>query len=73
MTELVNLTGFMPGIRLPDHSILLGTFNTSIFDILKNANQHKRIENNLNGNFENFQKPKVKPKKNLSKINESFF
>ena len=32
MTEIVNLTGFHPPRTLPDHSVLIGTFNTSIFD-----------------------------------------
>ena len=54
MTELVNVTGFMSGVRLPGHSILLGTFNTSIFDILNNANQQKNFDNNLNVNFGQF-------------------
>ena len=36
MTEIVNLTGIMPPVRLPDHSILLGTFNASMFDTKSN-------------------------------------
>ena len=36
MTEIVNLTGFHPPRTLPDHSVLIGTFNTSILDLMKN-------------------------------------
>ena len=70
MTEIVNVTGFHPPLNLPDHSILIGTFNTSIFNLMKNENLQKEAQYNT---LNDFQIPTRKPKKNLSKINDQFF
>ena len=34
MTEIVNAMGSNPPVNLPDHSIILGSFDTSVFNIL---------------------------------------
>ena len=70
MTEAVNLSGIHPPLKLPDHPILLGSFNTSIFDILNNGKFEKQTQFS---EFEEPQAPKRQPKKNLKKIDESFF
>ena len=66
MTEVVNMTGLEPPAKLPDHSILIGTFRTSIFDNFKSVkNDHVRS---------NPSPEKKRPaKKNLKKIGENFF
>ena len=70
MSEAINLTGSHPPLNLPDHSMLLGTFNTSIFNVLKNEN----ISNK--SNFQTFRQNNISNKKNkkdLKKITETFF
>ena len=68
MSEAVNLTGSHPPLHLPDHSILLGTFDTSIFNILRNENL-RTVPDSFQKNI--FSKKKVK--KDLKKITETFF
>ena len=64
MTEIVNLTGFQTSRTLPDHSIIIGTFNTLIFDIMKNENHKNNMQFQT---FNDFQVPTRKPKKRLKK------
>ena len=69
MSECVNITGSNPPVNLPDHSILLGTFNTSIFNILKSEKLQIFSQNN---SFPCPQLTKI-TKKDLKKINNGFF
>ena len=66
MTEIVNLTGLEPPAKLPDHSILIGTFMTSFSDEPISVNNNKTQINS---------EPEIKrqAKKNLKQINENFF
>ena len=64
MSDIVNLTGLHPPINLPDHSVLLGTFGTSIFNLRKNENLH----NNQFKSQDNSQIPTRKPKKDLKRL-----
>ena len=73
MSEAINMLGLIPPRTLPDHSILSSTFVTSVYDLGKNFE-------NMNANVTNRkeisdlpQKSYKKPKKNLSKIDKSFF
>ena len=69
MSDIVNMFGFVPPRILPDHSILSCTFATSFYDFGKNYE-------NTNSNKKASElpiKPKGKNKKNLSKINNTFF
>ena len=70
MSEIINVAGFHPPLTLPDHSMLIGTYNTSIFELIKTENLQK--EPNFQ-NFHNTQIPNKKPKKDLKKINNLFF
>ena len=70
MTEIVNMSGLHPPVNLPDHSILLGTYNTSIFDLINPSNFQEKVSFNT---FDECKIPKQKPKKDLSKINDLFF
>ena len=69
MSEVVNMFGLVPPRILPDHSILSGSFVTSFYDSGKNfENKNKgAIESQPN------HKPNKKAKKNLTKIDQSFF
>ena len=67
MSDCVNMTCSNPPLNLPDHSILLGSFNTSIFNILK-AEKYQ----NLTNCFQDKQ-PIKQNKKNLKKIDDNFF
>ena len=64
MTEIVNVTGFHPPRTLPDHSILIRTFNTSIFDLMKAENLQKIAQFD---SLENYQLPTRKPIKDHKK------
>ena len=67
MSEIVNLTKFIPPQNLPDHSILIGTFRTSQF-IPNSVSKEPQLP------FpENIPVSKKQPKKNISKIGETFF
>ena len=63
MTDIVNMTNFVPPQHLPDHSILIGTFKTCDFETLK-------PDNTLKTNRTLPQKP---PKKNIKKMDKNFF
>ena len=69
ITEIVNMSGIMPMLNLPDHSIILGTFSTSNFDIEKNCQAQNANEKFKSKNVKTCQPPK----KNIRKINETFF
>ena len=73
MTDVVNMFGLVPPRILPDHSILSGAFVTSFYEFGKNF---ENLNSNKNKNSDNQQLPNKtnkKPKKNLSKIGQSFF
>ena len=70
MSECIDITGSHPPANLPDYSILLGIYDTSIFNILKAEKlQHSFRIQNSEYNFQ----PTQKVKKDLKKINEAFF
>ena len=70
MSDIVNSFKLHPPLNLPDHSILLGTFSTSFFDVLNNCKQQSETY---------FDRPKEtlmpqRPhKKDLKKMKETFF
>ena len=68
MTQIVNLSGIHPPRNLPDHSILIGTFDTSIFNLISNSSKQEQFNT-----FDEFEIPKRPPKKDLNKINNLFF
>ena len=68
MTEIVNAMGSNPPVNLPDHSIILGTFNTSVFNILKAEKIQDTVRPEL---FTHSQQ--IKAKRNLRKIDNNFF
>ena len=70
MSEIVNLSGLHPPINLPDHSVLLGTFDTSIFNLMKNEKHQNEVHFYPDINS---QIPTRKPKKDLKKLNVNFF
>ena len=70
MSEAVNLFNLQPPLNLPDHSILISSFETSYYD-LSRCNK-TQFSPNLKS-IETLIPPKRLPKKNLKKINNSFF
>ena len=67
ISEIVNDCGLYPPVNLPDHSVLLSTFNISSYNTLKNT---KKLNANPTQLDENPTRP---PKKNLKKIKDTFF
>ena len=72
MSDIVNKLELIPPKTLPDHSILSSTFVSSFYDLAKNygkqnCNQNKKDVPDIPP------KPHKKVKKNISKIDQSFF
>ena len=70
VTDIINSFGLLPPKSIPDHSLLSGTFVTSDFDIGKNFENTNETEIDPSNSFPPKNKP---PRKNLSKIDETFF
>ena len=65
MKDIVNTFNLLPPQNLPDHSFLYGIFGTNQVEKEINSNYQPRL------NFQNG--PKPPPKKNLKKIDSTFF
>ena len=72
MSEIVNLTGLHPPINLPDHSVLLGTFDTSIFNLMKNENLQIINLNHMISLLNELESLPDLPKSNNNKQNKIF-
>ena len=70
VTDIINSFGLLPPKSIPDHSLLFGTLITSDFDIGKNFENTNEIEIDPSNSFPPKNKP---PRKNLSKIDGTFF
>ena len=69
MTELVNMSGIRPPMHLPDHSMLVSTFQTSFFNNFINI--HLKCPSNEQNN--KFIFSQVHPRrKNIKKVDQSF-
>ena len=65
MSDIVNTFGLIPPQTLPDHSFLLSTFVThQVYNKAKSIPINRKTENTL---------PRKPAKKNLNKINDTFF
>ena len=70
MSELVIETGLIPPQILPDHSLLMGRFKTSIFDNSEAPCNPPTHHSMSHAQPQNAGKP---PKKNIKKMKENFF
>ena len=69
ISEVVNMSGILPLSNLHDHSIIMGSFSTSYFELEKNSQEQHRSFHENNDNTHKFQQPR----KNFKKMNDSFF
>ena len=69
MTDIVNLSGILPPLHLPDHSVIQSTFEISDFKIDKVKKSFPQNDRFVAQNSYS----RTNPKKNLSKVNETFF
>ena len=70
ISEIVNISGLQPTLNLPDHSIIKCTFETSSLNL---STKNTRVFNEPAFNFETINQPKRQPRKDIKKINKTFF
>ena len=72
ISNVINMYGLLPPNSIPDHSILSATFKMSFYDMGNNYENKNKVKSNHNMNCAHA-RPNKPQKKNLSKINNSFF
>ena len=66
VSEIVNMSSILPPLHLPDHSVLISTFQTSYFQYNRHDNFSQNQPNQSDVNI-------LPPRKNIKKISNSFF